>query len=524
MTKKFELTEDLKRKIGALFMVGLPLGGVTKEYEEICKKYFLGNFCLDANQVTSIEKICAVTSSLRKLAKFTQNEFPFIGIDQEGGWVTRFYAGAGMMPGAMSYAASGADGDKMVQMGRRLGKILRAVGCNIDNAPSLDINMNPENPIIGTRAFGDNAAQVMNLGVNFAKGLEEEGVIAACKHFPGHGNVCGDSHLETVVNNSSVEFLTDNDFAPFKKAVDVGIGAVMTAHVTYPNISSEPATLSYEIITDLLRKKMKFDGVVITDAIRMKAINNLYPKGEAAVKAIEAGCDQVLLYSYTREYVEEPLEAVYKAVESGRITEKRLDESIERILKQKEKYKISDAEPNLKIAKKLVFDESSIAEIYDDKFRSITCIKDDGVLNNLKNKEVLCIAPDWKLHRGVEEAFEGVLSFSEIFGKAFKNATAMKMPTDEIPEIKGNYDVAVVGIFYFNSSSIQRDIINALKEKGIPIVAVLLNSPYDFKFVSDCNAVVTCYEYTELAVRALVDAMEKNEYKGILPIRISDGI
>lgn len=143
------------------------------------QKYFLGNFCLDANQVTSIEKICSVNSSLRKLAKITQNEFPFIGIDQEGGWVTRFYAGAGMIPGAMTYAASGADGDKMLQTGRRLGKILRSVGCNIDNAPLLDINMNPENSIIGTRAFGDNAKQVINLGISLAKGLETEGVIAA---------------------------------------------------------------------------------------------------------------------------------------------------------------------------------------------------------------------------------------------------------------------------------------------------------------------------------------------------------
>ena len=161
MINKIELTDNLKRKIGALFMAGLPGEGVTKEYEEICKKYFIGNFCLDARHATSVEKICTVTSDLRKLAKITQNEFPFIGIDQEGGWVTRFYDGAAIMPGAMSYAASGADGDKMLSVGRRLGKILRAVGCNIDNAPSLDININPENPIIGTRAYGDNKDKVI---------------------------------------------------------------------------------------------------------------------------------------------------------------------------------------------------------------------------------------------------------------------------------------------------------------------------------------------------------------------------
>ncbi len=520
MTNEIELTDNLKRKIGALFMAGLPDEGVTKEYEEICEKYFIGNFCLDARQATSVEKICTVTSDLRKLAKITQNEFPFIGIDQEGGWVTRFYDGAATMAGAMSYAASGASGDKMLSVGRRLGKILRAVGCNVDNAPSLDININPENPIIGTRAYGDNKDKVIKLGINFAKGLEREGVIAACKHFPGHGNVYGDTHIEKVVNNSSVELLTENDFAPFKNAVDEGVGAFMTAHVTYPQISSEPATASYEIITELLRNQMNFDGIVITDAIRMEAINNLYPKGEAAVKAIEAGCDQVLLYSYSKEFIEEPLEAVYNAVRCGRITEKRLDESIERILKQKEKYNISDAEPNLELAKKLVFDKETIAEVYEDKYRSITCIKDDGILSKLENKKVLCIAPDWQVHRGVEEALAGVLSFSEIFKKAFINATAVKMTSDKMPEIEGDYDIAVVGIFRFDSNNIQKNVIDNLKEKGIPVVAALLNSPYEYKFVSDCNAVVTCYEYTKLSAQVLVDAMKKNEYKGKLPVKL----
>ena len=518
MADKIKLTEEIKRKIGALFMVGVPAAGVTEEYAEICKKYFLGNFVLNANHAESVENLCSVTSALRKLGKETQNEYPFIGIDQEGGWVTRFYDGAGTIPGAMSYAASGASSDKMLRVGRKTGRILRAMGCNVDNAPSIDINLNPENPIIGTRSYGDNVEQVTTLGVSFAKGLEEAGVLAACKHFPGHGNVHGDTHREAVVNNSSAEFLQNNDFAPFKKAIDEGIGALMTAHVTFTDISDKPATLSYEIMTKLLREQMGFEGITISDAMEMSAIRKHYPGGEASVRAIEAGCDQVLLYSYSTDFVKVALEAVYEAAESGRITEKRLDESIERISKQKLTYNIADAEPDSELANRLVFDEGDIQGFFEDKMNSVTCLKNDGVLDNLKNKKLLCIAPEWQLRRGVEEPKKTALSFSDVLGEVFADATLLA--PEEALHLEGNYDAAVVGITGFVSNPIQGDIIKLLKKKGIPVVAILLSSPYEYRHVADCNAVVTCYEYTELSVRALTRTMEKNEYKGTLPMKL----
>ncbi len=517
---RIELTDHIRRKIGALFMVGVPDEGVTKEYEAVCDEYFIGNFCLNAKHAETIGKICSITESLRKTAKKTQNEYPFIAIDQEGGWVTRFYEGAGMISGAMSYAASGADEDKMFEVGRKLGRILHALGCNVNNAPSLDVNLDSDNPIIGTRSYGDSPEQVIKLGVSFAKGLESAGVIAACKHFPGHGNVHGDTHMQDVFNNSDEDFLNQNDFATFKRAIDEDIGAVMTAHVIFRNLSSEPATVSYDIITGLLRKKMGFDGVVVTDAMEMNAIRKSYSFGEGSVKAIEAGCDQILLYAYNPDFINEAFQAVYEAVESGRITEKRLDESIERIIRQKEKYSVSSAIPDVELAEMLVSDERAIAEIYEDKCKSITCIKDDGILSELKDKRILCIAPDWQLRRGVEEAKRGVLSFSDTFGKAFGNATVYKMNSDTPLSFGESYDVAVAGIFNFTSNPEQADVLNTLKQKGIPVVAVLLNSPYEYKHVLDCNAVVTCYEYTELAVRALIDAMKQNRFRGHLPVKL----
>ena len=522
MAQRIQLTEEIKRKIGALFMAGAPNEGVTQEYEDVCRKYYLGNFCVRSNHASSIEKACEINKALRKIAYETQKEYPLIGIDQEGGWVTRFYDGAGMISGAMSFHAAGADGDKMFSIGQKIGRILHALGYNLDNAPVLDINIDPANPIIGTRSYGDTPEKVAELGVGFAKGLESEGVLAAVKHFPGHGNVHSDSHLGRTVNHTSSDFLRQNDLFPFQKAFDEGIGAVMSAHISYTAFSEEPATLSPAVITDLLRNEMHFGGIVITDAIRMGAIKNSYPNGEGSVRAILAGCDQVLLYSAEEALIKEELEAAYRAFEDGRITEMRLDASIARITAQKERLHVADAAPNVALARTLVFDETSINENFEDKLASITCMKDDGILAALEGKKLLCAAPVNQARRGVEEANANILSFADLFKESFSNSQACVLTPEASapPANRTSYDVAVIGIHNAKSAPWQLNALKVLKEKAIPTVAVLLGSPYDYQYVSDCNAVITCYEYTVLAAKATVAAMKKNEYKGQLPVKV----
>lgn len=526
MTEKTQFNEKIKRKIGALFMAGAPNEGVTEAYKEICRRYYLGNFCVRSNHATSIEKACAVNRELRAIAYETQKEFPLIGIDQEGGWVTRFYDGAAMISGAMSYHAAGADEEKMVKVGQKIGKILHALGYNVNNAPVLDVNIDPQNPIIGTRSYGDTPERVSELGVGYAKGLEKEGVLAAVKHFPGHGNVRGDSHLGQTVNHASADFLRQNDLVPFQTAFDQGISAVMTAHICCPTLAEGPATLSPAIITDLLRKEMHFDGIVITDAIRMGAIKNNYPNGEGSVRAILAGCDQILLYTADEAVIQEEIEAAYRAFADGRITEERLDASIARISAQKEKLGVANAAPDPERARALVFDEASINENFEDKLASITCMKNDGILTALEGKRILCAAPINQARRGVEEASDNVLSFADLFKASFPNANAFALTSQnsKLEDILADgtaYDAAVIGIHNAKSAPWQLDAVKALKEKGIPTVAVLLGSPYDYQFTAECNAVITCYEYTSLAVRATVTSMKKNEYRGKLPVKLS---
>lgn len=517
------MTEETKIKIGRLFMIRIPGTEITRDFAEFCKRCHVGNFCISSQNAGSVEGLCALIRDARALAVEATGEFPFLAIDQEGGWVTRFYEGAGMIPGEMAYAASGAHGEKMYRAGKRLGRILRAVGCNVNNAPVLDVNVNPKNPIIGSRAYSDCPERVAELGTKFAMGMESEGVMAAIKHFPGHGGVDGDTHLGGTVNSKDASVFRKTELLPFRKAVAAGVGAVMTAHVTYPAFSPVPATVSPEIITDLLREELGFDGIVITDSMGMKAISDRYPDGEGAVLAVLAGCHQLLYFTGSSERIEPSLNALYEAVESGRISESVLDAACAVIARQKERYRLSEGEPNPELAKRLVYDEEAIEENYGDMLSAVTCLKNDGILDRLKDKRILCISPACEALRGVEEARKQTLSFAETFAAEFENATACTSSllgmTPEVEEaLRGDFDVAVLGIFNLRTKPDQIAVLRALEKKGCPVVAVLLDSPYAFSETKGCNGVLTCYGYTTLGVKATVEAMKRADYRGALPV------
>lgn len=519
------MKESLKKKIGQLIMCGYPNEGLTDDYVDFCKKYYIGNFTVNATDSAEADRLCKLISDTRKMTYETTGLYPFVEIDQEGGWVTRFYEGAAMLSGAMSFTASGVDGERMRYIGEMLGGILRALGCTVCDSPVLDVNINPNNPIIGTRSYGETAEDVIRVAIPFMEGLQAKCVMSVVKHFPGHGNVAGDTHLDMVHNTVDKDTLRKTEFATFRRAFEKGVSGIMTAHVVHDSFTSLPATVSPEIMTGLLRDEMKFEGVAITDAMEMKGLDDLYPNGQSAPKAIIAGCDVLLYYSFRRESVRKGIEAIYAAVESGELTEERIDESYNRIVKMKERFNFASAEPNLELAKELIYNAQNIAQNFEDKVSAITKIKDDGILNILATNKILCVSPVCDAIRCVEEKRRQILSFADKFAESFENATAcvssLKGLTPEVEKaIDSDYDVAVVGIFDAASCPAQLEIVEALKKKGKPIVAVLLRSPYDFRYVKDCNAVITCYEYTTLSAKATVEAMKRCEYKGTMPVTL----
>ena len=241
---------------------------------------------------------------------------PLIAIDQEGGRVRRLKDAAfTQFPPARCYGAFCCHAETVAEAaGQAMGAELSAVGIDIDFAPVLDVDSNPRNPVIGDRSLSSDPVQAGRLGVAFSRGMLSRGVIPVGKHFPGHGASDADSHRELPVVRGSRETLLSRDVFPFQRAIRAGIPALMTAHVLYPALDRvNPATLSRKILTDLLRRDLRFRGVVFSDALEMKAITDRLGIGTATVAALRAGCDAVLVCRGDEALQEEAVEALRRA-------------------------------------------------------------------------------------------------------------------------------------------------------------------------------------------------------------------
>lgn len=256
----------------------------------------------------------------------------FIAVDEEGGRVARFGNNAAM--GTTSFPAMlelGAQGTAAVQSAMTtIGTEIGAFGVNLDFAPVADVFTNPENTVIGDRAFSTDAATAAELVRAAVTGFRESGMLCTLKHFPGHGDTLGDSHTEAVYTDKTLEELRETEFLPFKAGIEAGAEFVMVGHICTPNItdSTTPATLSCTIVTDILRDELGFDGIIITDGMNMSAITSYYSSGEAAVLAVQAGVDIVLMPAD----LERAAAGLREAVEKGELTEERIDESVLRVL------------------------------------------------------------------------------------------------------------------------------------------------------------------------------------------------
>ncbi len=275
--------------------------------------------------------------------QFTQliNDFPenleiplFMSIDQEGGRVQRLPLNKSEYPNALTIGKSP---DKAYEYGVKIGQAVQSFDLNLNLAPVLDVFSNPENKVIGNRAYGTTPEIVASVGVDVMTGIQETGIISCIKHFPGHGDTIIDSHEGLPVVNHGLDRLMSFEWIPFKRAIDKGADMIMTAHVLLPSIDkNDPATLSKTIISEHLRGDLGFDGVVITDDLVMGAISKKYQYETAVRKAVDAGVDIMLISD--NDYVDEIQHALFSAVRSGELDEERIDVSVERILKIKYKY------------------------------------------------------------------------------------------------------------------------------------------------------------------------------------------
>ena len=335
-------TEDLtlEQRVAQLFFVTPDqLSGVdgTTVAGEITKaafkRYPVGGIILMENNIQSEEQVKELTAGYQLLGSELLDLHVFIGVDEEGGRVARI-ANAGIMdtPHFSSMYEVGASGDpqEAYQAGKEIGVYLTELGIDTDFAPVADVWSNAENQVIGNRSFGTDSEKVAEMVTEAVRGFHDSHIRTAVKHFPGHGNTAEDSHSGFAYNYGTKEELENGEWKPFVAGIKEQSEFVMVGHICCPNIISKeiPASLSKKLVTDVLRNEMEFNGIIITDAMDMGAVTAHYSCGEAAVQAVEAGADMILM----PENFQEAYEAVLQAVTDGRISEKRLNESVSRIL------------------------------------------------------------------------------------------------------------------------------------------------------------------------------------------------
>jgi beta-N-acetylhexosaminidase len=333
---------DLRRHAGRLAIVGFSGQSLPDDLRRLAADFDLGGVIYFARNIVEPRQVAELSREAAALAR----DWPlWISVDQEGGRVARLRQPFTEWPPA---AVLGRSGDDVLtrRFSVALASELRAVGINLDYVPVLDVHTNPANPVIGDRSFGADPAVVARLGAIVVEELQARGIAACGKHFPGHGDTSVDSHEALPIVEHDRRRLEAVELVPFRRAVDAGVAAIMTAHVLVPALDeTRIASFSPSIVTGLLKQALRFTGVVISDDLGMKAVSAATPLPDATVAAVQAGCDAVLLCNSTVEEQVAAIEALIRAAESGALTQTRIDDAWARQRAVKEQLYAAAAAP-----------------------------------------------------------------------------------------------------------------------------------------------------------------------------------
>ena len=420
-------------------------------------------------------------------------------IDQEGGPFYSFRAaGVPRFPGAMALAAS-RDAELVRKVGRAIGQEVAYLGASVDLAPVLDVNINPKNPIIGIRSFGADPQLVIEYGLQFARGLEDAGVLWTAKHFPGHGDTQTDSHSGLPIVNKPLGAINEVELVPFRAAVEAGVPLIMTAHIIYPALDDKyPATLSKKILTGLLRKQMGYQNLIITDDMGMKAISARWGAGEAAVRAVSAGADLVLV-GRGGSTADEVYRALDEALKSGRISAERAAASAARLQKAVAETKPPAPAPDWQALQALNLKAARAAVTW-------LC----GELP-LVGPGTLVIAPKISKTWGDEP------SMAELAPKYLPGSHYLEIKQvpdgDDISAAVSRakkFDRIVLGTYHWLGRLPEEQVwlYEALAKLGKPVYVVALGNPDDYTYLDPAPAgYLTTYGYRAAQVRAALEAL-----------------
>jgi beta-glucosidase-like glycosyl hydrolase/CubicO group peptidase (beta-lactamase class C family) len=514
----------LREKLGQMLMpyyFGVFTSAESADYKDLLhqvEQNHVGGFILGTQrgplgiERSQVYPTAVLTNDLQRHAKTPL----LIGADFESGTGMRIDEGTSF-PSAMAVGAAN-DPRAAYTIGKVTALEARAAGVRWIFAPDADVNNNPDNPIINIRSFGEDPQQVAEYVSQFIRGVQENGCLAAAKHFPGHGNVSVDSHLSLATVPGDRKELESTELVPFRAAIAAGAASVMPGHLNVPAYESDPtlpATISRNILTGLLRDELKFKGLIVTDAMDMGGVTSLYAPGDAAVRAVEAGAD-VLLMPPVPDAAMASLEA---AVKSGRIPSSRIDESVRRILQAKsrlglDKDRLVDVEHlNEKFAKP---EYAAQAQAIAD--RGVTLLRDASHLLPLDATHpirvlLVSLSADADPYPG--ETIEPEIRWRVDSLKAlradtqFSTASALKLPPPE------TYDVAIAALFVrvadrkgnVGLPDDQRALVNQILATGKPVVVMSFGSPYLIEHFPDSKTWLAEFSTNDVSQRATVRAL-----------------
>ena len=466
------------------------------------------------SNVPSTEAARTSTQALQEAA-----DYPLLfGIDQEGGPFNTYRVDdATIFPGNMALAATG-DPALAEAVGLAIGTELAYAGFNLNFAPSVDVNSNPDNPIIGVRSFGADVETVSSFGAAYLAGLEASGVAGVAKHFPGHGDTGVDSHLALPEVTGDRTRLNAVELPPFKALIEAGVPGVMTAHVAFPAVEADvPATLSGAALTNLLREELGFDGMVVTDFMDMKAIADNYGPGEAAVRSVVAGADLVLLGADLATQ-REVYAALQEAVVSGRLSGERVREAVAATEAVASAYR-----PTWSAAPDYAAHRTLAAEVAT---RGATLLWNEGALPLLAGETVAVIAPQPSLfgeppHLGevlstYHEGVSVVAVSEDPSADEIAQALAAAEGADKV--VLGSY--RWLGEFEAGLGSLH----DALLATGKPLVVVTLGNPDDLRFLgTDADAYLAVYGFREANLQGAAQVLAGQHVPtGKLPVNAGE--
>ncbi|KAG4087588.1 glycoside hydrolase family 3 protein [Neocallimastix lanati (nom. inval.)] len=510
---------SVEEKLGQLLIIGFNEPVLTDEIRTMIHDYKFGNFILFSRNIKSLQQLEKLTRDLHDVVMREIGIMPFIAIDQEGGMVVKIMNKATFYPGSMTLAATKVENANII--GHMMGKHLMSLGINVNFAPSLDINNNPKNPIIGIRSYSDNPNIVSQFGVNLIKGMQDEDLIATAKHFPGHGDVEIDSHLSLPILPYDKKRLYDMELKPFKEAINNGVKNIMCAHIIFQKVDEEnPATLSKNIIQGILRKELNYDGLITSDCMEMKAISEGITTPVGVIKGLSAGIDLACV-CHTKERQINSINMIKQAIQDHLITLEEINSKIERILKYKTQV--------YSAMNKVFFNSKGSLDIFNDNHQAkiIQSIVDSSLTYvrrkklELKGKIIL-----YGCKTSISNACEDIADNTSIIEFVSKEIPSvytqeykMNEYSEELIKKAKEYDTIIFISFNAFTEPLQAKMINELNQSCSNFYVISIRNPYDYLSLDENINYYTLYECTPNSLRSLIKFL-KGEINAVgkLPI------